>query len=251
IPADPATETNVNANETKIDAIKAETALIVADTNELQVSLADGGFTDLLIDAIKAVTDALPNAGALNDLATILADTNELQISLADGGFTDLLIDAIKAETALIVADTNEVQVSLANGGFTDLLIDAIKAETALIVADTNELQVSLADGGFTDLLIDAIKAETALIVADTNELQTDWTDGGRLDNLLDAVGDPWSTALPGAYGAGEAGKIIGDNVNAPIATVDTVVDGIRTVVDAITAAGPTKVEMDAAHGLL
>lgn len=31
------------------------------------------------------------------------------------------------------------------------------------------------------------------------------------------SAGDPWSTALPGAYGAGTAGKIIGDNLNATI----------------------------------
>jgi len=46
------------------------------------------------------------------------------------------------------------------------------------------------------------------------------------------AAGDPWATAIPGAYGAGTAGKIVGDNVNATIssratqASVDTV-DGI------------------------
>lgn len=33
------------------------------------------------------------------------------------------------------------------------------------------------------------------------------------------AAGDPWGTALPGAYGAGTAGKIIGDNINATIAS--------------------------------
>ena len=51
-------------------------------------------------------------------------------------------------------------------------------------------------------------------ILADTNELQTAWVNGGRLDLLLDSVtsvGDPWLTTLPGAYGAGTAGEIIGD----------------------------------------
>lgn len=31
------------------------------------------------------------------------------------------------------------------------------------------------------------------------------------------SAGDPWGTALPGAYGAGTAGKIVGDNLNATI----------------------------------
>jgi hypothetical protein len=33
------------------------------------------------------------------------------------------------------------------------------------------------------------------------------------------SAGDPWSTSLPGAYGAGTAGKIIGDNINATISS--------------------------------
>lgn len=50
---------------------------------------------------------------------------------------------------------------------------------------------------------------------------------GEALSNASSA-GDPWSTALPGAYGAGTAGKIIGDNITATIgsratqASVDT-----------------------------
>ncbi len=81
--------------------------LILADTNEVQASLADGGFTDLLIDAIKAET------------ALIVADTGELQTDWANGGRLDLLIDAIKASTDDWV-----------DGGRLDLLLDAIKAIT-------------------------------------------------------------------------------------------------------------------------
>lgn len=69
----------------------------VVTATDLHADLDDGGRLDLLIDAIKAVTDALPDAGALNDLATILTDTNELQTDWTDGGRLDLLIDAISA----------------------------------------------------------------------------------------------------------------------------------------------------------
>jgi hypothetical protein len=78
-------------------------------------------------------------------------------------------------------------------------------------------------------------------ILVDTNELQTDWSDGGRLDLLLDAAGaagDPWATLLPGAYGAGTAGKIVGDNINAPLDTIDSVVDSILVDTAEIGAAG-------------
>lgn len=49
------------------------------------------------------------------------------------------------------------------------------------------------------------------------------------------SAGDPWATQLPGAYGAGSAGKIVGDNINAPVATVDTVVDAIKAKTDSLT----------------
>jgi hypothetical protein len=58
---------------------------------------------DTVVDAIKAVTDLLPDAGALNDLALILTDTNELQGDWTDGGRLDLILDAV-------LADTNELQ---------------------------------------------------------------------------------------------------------------------------------------------
>jgi len=151
-------------------------------------------------------------------------DNAALASVCTEGRLAELDGANLPADVDSILADTNELQAD-----DYPTSIAAIKAETALIVADTNELQ---ADDYPTSIA--AIKAETALIVADTNELQTDWHDGGRLDLILDAAGgagDPWITALPGAYGAGTAGKIIGDNINAPIATVDTIVDDIKTAV--------------------
>lgn len=41
----------------------------------------------------------------------------------------------------------------------------------------------------------------------------------GNALNAAGSAGDPWATALPGAYGAGTAGKIVGDNMNATIAS--------------------------------
>lgn len=123
---------------------------------------------DTVVDAIKAVTDLLPDSGALSDLATILTDTNELQVDWANGGRLDLLLDAVKVVTdllpnagalsdlATILTDTNELQTDWTNGGRLDLLIDAIKAVTdllpdagalndlATVLTDTNEVQGKL-----------------------------------------------------------------------------------------------------------
>ena len=75
LPADPASETNVDANETKIDAIKVDTAAILIDSNEIQSKLptnnimgsSDTDDHDTDIDAIKAKTDLLAfTSGSVN-----------------------------------------------------------------------------------------------------------------------------------------------------------------------------------------
>lgn len=48
----------------------------------------------------------------------------------------------------------------------------------------------------------------------------------GAALNAAGAAGDPWSTLLPGAYGAGTAGKIIGDNIDAAISSRSTYAGG-------------------------
>lgn len=70
---------------------------------------------------------------------------------------------------------------------------------------------------------------------------QTAGTAGKKLDDAGSA-GDPWGTALPGSYGAGTAGKIVGDNLNATVGSratqtsVDTIDDFLDTEVAAIKA---------------
>jgi hypothetical protein len=72
--------------------------------------------------------------------------------------------------------------------------------------------------------------------------------------NAAGSAGDPWVTALPGAYGAGSAGKIVGDNLNATVssrasqASVDAVDDFLDTEVAAILA-DTNELQTDWANG--
>lgn len=63
-------------------------------------------------------------------------------------------------------------------------------------------------------------------------------TAGSTAEQLAAAgsAGDPWATALPGSYTSGQAGKIVGDNVNATISSraTQTSVDTIDGIVDSI-----------------
>jgi hypothetical protein len=59
----------------------------------------------------------------------------------------------------------------------------------------------------------------------------------GAALNAAGSAGDPWTTPLPGAYGTGTAGKIIGDNINATISSRSTLdATGIRTAVGLASA---------------
>lgn len=103
--------------------VKAVVDSILADTNEVQAELVDGGRTDLLIDAIKAKTDNLP------------ADP-------ADDSDIDAQLAAIKAETALIVEDT---------GTTIPATITTIDNEIAVIDSNVDAI---LDDTGTTGVLL-------------------------------------------------------------------------------------------------
>lgn len=204
---------------TDIAAVKAETALIVEDTNELQAEFVDGGRLDLLIDQI-------------------LADTNELQLDWANGGRLDLLIDAHTTEIAKIPkSDSNvtwnatalasinaEVDTALNTAipgsptadsineriaTMDTTAIPAIKTVVDTIQADTDLLddaiggladihadiasarsEIATVDGHVSDVFDDVGDLQSSVddILADTNELQIDNVDGGRTDLLIDSI---------------------------------------------------------------
>lgn len=81
-----------------------------------------------------------------------------------------------------------------------------------------------------------------AVIVAASvfDQVMADHVDSGSTGASLNAAGsagDPWTTALPGAYGAGTAGNIIGNNLNAAVSTRSTLdAAGVRTAVGMASA---------------
>ena len=82
-----------------------------------------------------------------------------------------------------------------------DTLVYAIKAVT--------DAQTAITPAALVDLIWDED--------VDASH-QTAGTAGKKLDDAGGAA-DPWATALPGAYGAGTAGKLVGDNVDAAVSS--------------------------------
>ena len=206
--------------------IASEIANILADTNELQTDLADGGRVDNLIDAVA--TQA--SVDALNDLSTADVDArlqaiglDHLVSSSVAGGdvTTNSIFGKLASATGVwstfdastdsmeALRDRGDAAWTTGAGGSAPTAadiraeIDSNSTQLAAIVADTNELQADWADGGRLDVILDAKSTHTAAdvrtemdsnstqlaaIVADSNELQADWTDGGRLDLILDEI---------------------------------------------------------------
>jgi len=205
-------------------------------------SVAAGGITAAsiatgAIDA-DAIADNAIDAGAIAADAITAAKLATGAIT-ADAFAADAIVAATLATGAIssdaFAAGVITVFVIAVDAiGASELAADAV-AEIADAVWD--EAIAGHAGAGSTGAALSAATAPTAAAVADAvwDELTADHTGVGSAGAALAAAGgsgDPWSTALPGSYGAGTAGYIIGSNLNAPVGTVDTVVDAIKAKTD-------------------
>ena len=199
------------------------TALLAAIAAKVEEFLVNEGDATATIAAIATACNAAIAAGTVGtNVTAIKAKTDNLPTSPAS------TTNVTDAQTAIIAqVDANEVKIDNIQTS-----VNTIDGIIDNILIDTNELQTDWTNGGRLDNILDTLSLESSLlsisgvvnnILTDTNELQSDWVNGGRLDNLLDSAssaGDPWNTNLPGAYGAGTAGNIVGNNLDAAVSTV-------------------------------
>ena len=74
----------------------------------------------------------------------------------------------------------------------------------------------------------------------------------GSTGNALNAAGssgDPWATALPGAYGAGSAGLLLGTTIPADLATITADIVALPTPPSAATILATAMPESYSAKG--
>jgi hypothetical protein len=263
-------EANKNSGgATHIAAGRYYAVLDATDTNttgllEINVSVAGAlpvrrSYTVLAAAVYDALVDG---TGNLSVTAATVSDKTGYSLSQSfPANFADL---SISATTGLVnitqtAADktwgtaartlTAGTNITLAKGTGITGLNDLSTADVAS--ATWNAATATYGTGGSYGALIElnldaqvsGATAPTAAAVADAvwDEALSGHLTAGSTGSALNAAGssgDPWATTLPGAYGAGSAGKIIGDNVNAAIGTVQSTVTAIKAVTDVIPNSG-------------
>jgi hypothetical protein len=148
---------------------------------------------------------------------------------------------SISADVAGVQSDTDNIQTRLPAAlvsGRMDSSVGAMATDTltsgALAASAVTEIQSGLST-------LTAAQAADAVWDETLGDHLTAGSTGAAL-NAAGSAGDPWGTALPGAYGAGSAGNILGNNLNATVSSrstqtsVDTIVAAVDTEVAAIKA---------------
>ena len=206
--------------------LDTEIAAILADTNELQTDLTNGGRLDLLIDAIKAKTDNIPAAPA----------TEAKQ---------DTIIGYLDTEIAAILEDTSTT-IPAQIAGLNNLSSAQVQTAAAAALTAYDPPTKAELDSAVSPLATAAdlavVDGNVDSILADTNELQT------NQGNWLTATGfsthDPADvvTAMQDVAGDFKA-DVSGLATAADLATVDGIVDDIK----AVTVKLDTALESDGA----
>ena len=228
--AAPETGGNIAAIKSKTDNLPASPAAVGS-----AMTLADDAITAAKYDQSTAYPLASSDGSDLTACATAAGFSTH---SAAD---VKTAIEAAGSHLTLVKAVTDKVDTALELDGAvyrytTNALeqapsggLDAAGVRTALGMAAAN-----------LDDQLDALPTAAENADATWDEALSEHTNVGSAGAGLSAAGsagDPWSTALPGAYGAGTAGQIVGDNVDGLAALIGS---GDITVVSPVSEDGGT-----------
>lgn len=166
--------------------------------------------------------DAYAAVGALNNLSAAQVNA-EVDTALADINLDHLIKSAVDTDFPTTV-HLNSVIGHLADNG-TSASYDRTTDSLEVLGAATAPSAASIADAVWEEAI-----ADHSGTVGSTAEAL----------GAAGSAGDPWTTALPGSYGAGQAGKIVGDNLNATVSSraTQTSVDDLPTNAELATALG-------------
>jgi hypothetical protein len=169
------------------------------------------------IAAIKAKTDNLPTDPAdASDIAASFSTVNSSLTTIA--GYVDTEVAAIKAKTDNLPASPAATGDAMTlTGGERAAVADAVWDE-----ALAGHATAGSAGKALSDIAAGGAAPTVAQIVDGVwDEPIVSHLDPGTTGETLNAggTGDPWDTALPGSYGPGTAGAIVGTNLDATVSS--------------------------------
>lgn len=262
--------------------LDTQLAAIDSKTTNLPSDPADQSLIIAATNSIAALIGTPAGVSLSADVASVQSDTNDLQARVPAAlisGRMDVTVGAMQADvltsTALASSAVTEIQtglstldaagvraaVGLASANLDTQLAaidDAVDTEVAAIKAVTDKVDATLentSDGWiFTAAALQqapVTSAPTAADIADAvwdEPIAAHAAVSGSTAEALSAAGsggDPWITALPGGYSAGQAGYIVGNLLDAAVSSrasasdlatvagyVDTEVAAIKAVTD-------------------
>jgi hypothetical protein len=196
------------------------------------VELANGEYA-ILLTATEATCDSLNVFGVSSSTGIVLIPfrVTLLRLPNVDPGISGGLPTTNSNNQVAIQPDAGALHSGTAQAGAASTLTLASGASSITDLYKGNLLKITSGMGAGQTRAMTAYNGSTKVATVDWN-----WTtppdntsvyavlpaDGPSVNSALHVsttASDPWSTALPGSYGAGTAGKLIGDNVNATISS--------------------------------
>jgi hypothetical protein len=195
---------NVGGNV--VGSVASVTAGVTVTTNNDKTGYAlSAAGVDAVWDEAQAGHTTAGTFGKYLDaqVSTVGGGTPPTAAEIADAVWDEARAGHVTAGTfgEYVVADTEYIDGVAVTSGTPDVNVVSMAANTVTASALAADAATEIA-GGVWDLA--------------TTGHTTSGTFGAAM-NAAGSAGDPWATSLPGAYGAGTAGKIVGDNLNATV----------------------------------
>lgn len=214
-------------NATELTAINADGgsgAGAFANTTDATEAIRDNMGTAQTGDAYARL-GAPAGASVSADIAAVKVDTAAIKAK------TDNL-PSDPADESLVIAATDAIMTRLGSPAGASVSADIAALPTAAENADA-VWEEAIADhdgtsGSTAEALSNAGAAGTPPTAADIADAVWEepigdhsGTSGSTAEQLAaaGAAGDPWATPLPGSYSAGQAGKIVGDALDATVSS--------------------------------
>lgn len=209
---------------------------MVLGSDDLDTNVAKISDDATAADNCELMFDGTGYAGGTTRFRTDL-DTIKGQAITCAAGVTVL---ASVGTAATSTAQTGDcfARLGAPAGASVSADVAAVKVDTAAILVDTGttldaRIPAALV-GGRMDASVGAMAANVLTAAATASDFGAEvaaavWdlamsghTTSGTFGEAMAAAGsagDPWTTTLPGSYTSGQAGKILGDNLNATVSS--------------------------------